>query len=167
MTSPIPLPTFSMPSPSQTFSFPSTSEPVFFVSTSEPTWAMKMEYWIMNSDHNLWNIVINGKSRKKTGRDPKGNIMILPPVSVEEHIAVQRETKARTILLTKALLSVDSMLNCQPVKVEEEEKGVALNIHAPPTTSLPLMIHSDKSPKLIDHCFASLFQVSSPQAQDQ
>ncbi|GJS60275.1 hypothetical protein Tco_0655059 [Tanacetum coccineum] len=60
---------------------------------------MKMEYWIMNSDHNLWNIVLNGNSRKKTRRDPKGNIMILPPVSVEEHIAVQRETKARTILL--------------------------------------------------------------------
>ncbi|GJR06343.1 putative ribonuclease H-like domain-containing protein [Tanacetum coccineum] len=63
------------------------------------TWAMKMEYWIMNSDHNLWNIVLNGNSRKRTRRDPKGNIMILPPVSVEEHIAVQRETKARTILL--------------------------------------------------------------------
>ncbi|GKF00624.1 hypothetical protein Tco_0027547, partial [Tanacetum coccineum] len=63
------------------------------------TWAMKMEYWIMNSDHNLWNIVLNGNSRKRTGRDPKGNIMILPPVSVEERIAVQRETKARTILL--------------------------------------------------------------------
>ncbi|GJV45553.1 hypothetical protein Tco_1430089 [Tanacetum coccineum] len=28
------------------------------------TWAMKMEYWIMNSDHNLWNIVLNGNSRK-------------------------------------------------------------------------------------------------------
>ncbi|GJX09504.1 reverse transcriptase domain-containing protein [Tanacetum coccineum] len=63
------------------------------------TWAIKMEYWIMNSDHNLWNIVLNGNNRKKTRRDPKGNIMILPPVSVEEHIAVQRETKARTILL--------------------------------------------------------------------
>ncbi|GJV56175.1 retrovirus-related pol polyprotein from transposon TNT 1-94 [Tanacetum coccineum] len=62
-------------------------------------WAMKMEYWIMNSDHNLWNIVLNGNSKKKIGRDPKGNIMILPLVSVEEHIAVQRETKARTILL--------------------------------------------------------------------
>ncbi|GJT47289.1 hypothetical protein Tco_0956004 [Tanacetum coccineum] len=37
------------------------------------TWAMKMEYWIMNSDHNLWNIVLNGNSRKRTGRDPKGN----------------------------------------------------------------------------------------------
>ncbi|GJQ94466.1 hypothetical protein Tco_0005605 [Tanacetum coccineum] len=34
-----------------------------------------------------------------TGRDPKGNIMILPPVFVEEQIAFQRETKARTILL--------------------------------------------------------------------
>ncbi|GJS02047.1 retrovirus-related pol polyprotein from transposon TNT 1-94 [Tanacetum coccineum] len=63
------------------------------------TWAMKMEYWIMNSDHNLWNIILNGNNRKKTGRDPKGNIMILSPVSVEEHIAVQSETKARTILL--------------------------------------------------------------------
>ncbi|GJX36319.1 putative ribonuclease H-like domain-containing protein [Tanacetum coccineum] len=37
--------------------------------------------------------------RKRTGRDPKGNIMILPPVSVKEHIAVQRKTNARTILL--------------------------------------------------------------------
>ncbi|GJU36674.1 hypothetical protein Tco_1185028 [Tanacetum coccineum] len=46
----------------------------------------------------MWNIVTM-KHRKRTGRDPKGNIMILPPVSVEEHIAVQRETKARTILL--------------------------------------------------------------------
>ncbi|GJZ82595.1 hypothetical protein Tco_0647768 [Tanacetum coccineum] len=97
-----------MPSPSaSTFSFPPTTKPVFSVSTSEPvfespnhsqtsqttqsqhlqqyhtttvsnnnakcpylkkeeykTWAMKMDYWIMN-----------------------------------KHIAVQRETKARTILL--------------------------------------------------------------------
>ncbi|GJU74760.1 ribonuclease H-like domain-containing protein [Tanacetum coccineum] len=54
---------------------------------------------IMNSDHNLWNIVLNGNSKKRTGRDPKGNIMILPPISVEEQIVVQREIKARTILL--------------------------------------------------------------------
>ncbi|GKD44246.1 hypothetical protein Tco_1268891 [Tanacetum coccineum] len=67
------------------------------------TWAMKMEYWIMNSDHNLWNIVLNGNNRKRTGRDPKGNIMILPPVSVEEQIVVQRETKARTVLLQSLL----------------------------------------------------------------
>ncbi|GJX76308.1 retrotransposon protein, putative, ty1-copia subclass [Tanacetum coccineum] len=53
------------------------------------TWAMKMEYWIMNTDHNLWNIVLLGNSRKRTDRDPRGNIMILPPVTMEEQIAVQ------------------------------------------------------------------------------
>ncbi|GJU16696.1 hypothetical protein Tco_1144662 [Tanacetum coccineum] len=116
MTSPIPLP-FSMPSPSQTFSFPLTSE---LCSLMVQTLNLHLNLHlsnltkthslsnvgheeggtgIMNSDHNLWNIVINGNSRKKTGRDPKGNIMILPPVSIEENIVVQRETKARTILL--------------------------------------------------------------------
>ncbi|GJT93797.1 hypothetical protein Tco_1082642 [Tanacetum coccineum] len=37
--------------------------------------------------------------KKNVGRDPKGNIIILPPVSAEEQIAVQRATKARTLLL--------------------------------------------------------------------
>nr|GEZ97536.1 xylulose kinase-1 [Tanacetum cinerariifolium] len=37
--------------------------------------------------------------KKSIGRDSKGGIIILPPVSFEEHIAVQRETKARTLLL--------------------------------------------------------------------
>ncbi|GJZ91755.1 hypothetical protein Tco_0663820, partial [Tanacetum coccineum] len=45
------------------------------------------------------NHTANMTQQKKTGRDPKGNIMILPPVSGEEDIVVQRETKARTILL--------------------------------------------------------------------
>nr|GEX80884.1 reverse transcriptase domain-containing protein [Tanacetum cinerariifolium] len=63
------------------------------------TWAMKIEYWIMNTDHNLWKIIQNGNSKKILGRDSKGGIIILPPVSFEEHVAVQRETKARTLLL--------------------------------------------------------------------
>nr|GFA77540.1 xylulose kinase-1 [Tanacetum cinerariifolium] len=41
----------------------------------------------------------NGNSKKSLGRDLKGGIIILPPVSFEEHVAVQRETKARTLLL--------------------------------------------------------------------
>nr|GFC44706.1 xylulose kinase-1 [Tanacetum cinerariifolium] len=60
---------------------------------------MKMEYWIMNTDHNLWKIIQNGNSKKSLGRDSKGGNIILPPVSFEEHVAVQRETKARTLLL--------------------------------------------------------------------
>nr|GEU41690.1 ribonuclease H-like domain-containing protein [Tanacetum cinerariifolium] len=53
----------------------------------------------MNTDHNLWKIIQNGNSKKSLGRDSKGGIIILPPVSFEEHVAVQRETKVRTLLL--------------------------------------------------------------------
>nr|GEW46370.1 xylulose kinase-1 [Tanacetum cinerariifolium] len=53
----------------------------------------------MNTDHNLWIIIQNGNSKKSLGRDSKGGIIILPRVSFEEHVAVQRETKARTLLL--------------------------------------------------------------------
>ncbi|GJZ15211.1 putative ribonuclease H-like domain-containing protein [Tanacetum coccineum] len=63
-------------------------------------WAMKMQNYITNSDLPCWNIVLNGNSRKKTTKDSNGNIKICPPVSAEEHLAVQRETKARTTLLT-------------------------------------------------------------------
>nr|GEU48123.1 putative ribonuclease H-like domain-containing protein [Tanacetum cinerariifolium] len=60
---------------------------------------MKMECWIMNTDHNLWKVIQNGNSKKSLRRDSKGRIIILPPVSFEEHVVVQRETKARTLLL--------------------------------------------------------------------
>ncbi|GJR44521.1 putative reverse transcriptase domain-containing protein [Tanacetum coccineum] len=63
-------------------------------------WAMKMQNYITNLDLPCWNIVLNGNSRKKTTKDSNGNIKICPPVSAEEHLAVQRETKARTTLLT-------------------------------------------------------------------
>nr|GFA34423.1 xylulose kinase-1 [Tanacetum cinerariifolium] len=71
------------------------------------TWAMKMEYWIMNTDHNLWKVIQNENSKKSLGRYSKGVIIILPPVLFEEHVVVQRETKARTLLLQS--LSEDHM----------------------------------------------------------
>ncbi|GJS06109.1 hypothetical protein Tco_0362905 [Tanacetum coccineum] len=58
-------------------------------------WAMKMEYWIQNADHNLWRIVQQGNSPKRLGKDAKGNTIVHPPVSLDEHVAVQRENKAR------------------------------------------------------------------------
>nr|GEZ90948.1 xylulose kinase-1 [Tanacetum cinerariifolium] len=58
-----------------------------------------MEYWIMNTDHNLWKVIHNRNIKKSLGRDSKGGITILPPVSFKEHVAIQRETKARTLLL--------------------------------------------------------------------
>ncbi|GJY71310.1 putative ribonuclease H-like domain-containing protein [Tanacetum coccineum] len=62
-------------------------------------WAMKMEYWITNNDMNIWKVIQNGNSLKRTGRDRDGRVIILPPTTTDEHIAVQRESKARTTLL--------------------------------------------------------------------
>ncbi|GJR87558.1 hypothetical protein Tco_0211569 [Tanacetum coccineum] len=36
---------------------------------------------------------------KRTGRDRDGRVIILPPTTADEHIVVQRESKARTTLL--------------------------------------------------------------------
>ncbi|GKB32448.1 retrovirus-related pol polyprotein from transposon TNT 1-94 [Tanacetum coccineum] len=57
-------------------------------------WAIKMEYWITNNDINIWKVIQNGNSLKRTGRDH--DVIILPPTTTDEHIAIQRESKART-----------------------------------------------------------------------
>nr|GEW76088.1 hypothetical protein [Tanacetum cinerariifolium] len=66
-------------------------------------WVMKMEYWIINNDMNIWKVIQNGNIMKRTGRDHDGSVTILPPTTTEEHIAVQRESKARTTLLQSIL----------------------------------------------------------------
>jgi hypothetical protein len=62
-------------------------------------WAMKMQNWIASVDYNLWNVILNGCRPKKQVKDSDGNYTIVEPVSAEEILAVQRENKARTILL--------------------------------------------------------------------
>nr|GFA10008.1 ribonuclease H-like domain-containing protein [Tanacetum cinerariifolium] len=63
-------------------------------------WAMKMQNFISSSDLLCWNIVLKGNSAKSTTTDNDGNLKIRPPVTAEEHQQVQREEKARTILLS-------------------------------------------------------------------
>nr|GEW89081.1 xylulose kinase-1 [Tanacetum cinerariifolium] len=48
-------------------------------------------------------VIQNGNSLKRTGRDRDEGVIILPPTTAEEHIAVQRELKARTTLLQSIL----------------------------------------------------------------
>nr|GEU86470.1 hypothetical protein [Tanacetum cinerariifolium] len=48
-------------------------------------------------------VVPTGRVIVATGRDHDGSVIILPPMTVEEHIAVQRESKARTTLLQSIL----------------------------------------------------------------
>ncbi|GJR54162.1 ribonuclease H-like domain-containing protein [Tanacetum coccineum] len=116
----IPEPTQSMP----TFSQTTFSQPAVHYQQAQPSqsfqttsisannvkfpylekekyeiWAMKIEYWIQNVDHNLWRIVQQGNSPKRMVKDAKGNTIVHPPVSLDEHVAVQRENKVRTLLL--------------------------------------------------------------------
>nr|GEW08533.1 xylulose kinase-1 [Tanacetum cinerariifolium] len=44
-------------------------------------------------------VIQNGNSLKRTGRDRDGRVIILPLMTADEHIVVQRESKARTTLL--------------------------------------------------------------------
>nr|GEV81749.1 reverse transcriptase domain-containing protein [Tanacetum cinerariifolium] len=62
----------------------------------KPYWALKHANFDLKTagDHRK-----NRNNKKSLGRDSKGGIIILPPVFFEEHVAVQRETKARTLLL--------------------------------------------------------------------
>ncbi|GKA07131.1 putative ribonuclease H-like domain-containing protein [Tanacetum coccineum] len=84
----------------------SITEPVFESQTShsaQPSQNTQPQFQQYNSttvsSSNAKFPYLKKDDRKRTGRDPRGNIMILPPVTMEEQIAVQRETKARTILL--------------------------------------------------------------------
>nr|GEX83205.1 hypothetical protein [Tanacetum cinerariifolium] len=49
-------------------------------------WAMKMEYWITNNDMNIWKVIQNGNSLKRTGRDNDRGLIILPLTTAEEHL---------------------------------------------------------------------------------
>ncbi|GJW94719.1 hypothetical protein Tco_0248468 [Tanacetum coccineum] len=71
-------------------------------------WAMKMKYWIQNADHNLWRIVQQGNSPKRLGKDAKGNTIVHPPVSLDEHVAVQRENKFKARFEEEATQGYDS-----------------------------------------------------------
>ncbi|GKA37295.1 ribonuclease H-like domain-containing protein [Tanacetum coccineum] len=62
-------------------------------------WAMEMEHYLEYIDNDVWKVIQNGNSKKiiLTGKD--GVVRILPPVSTVEIHVVEKERKARTILL--------------------------------------------------------------------
>nr|GEX68646.1 xylulose kinase-1 [Tanacetum cinerariifolium] len=62
-------------------------------------WAMKMQNFISSFDILCWNIVLKGNSAKSMTTNKDDNLKIRHPVTAKEHQQVQREEKARTILL--------------------------------------------------------------------
>ncbi|GKC51333.1 ribonuclease H-like domain-containing protein [Tanacetum coccineum] len=100
MTLPYPTPPFTVPSSSgSSFSIPTTSEPVFSVATTEPVFESQTSHSTQPSQNTQPQFQQYNSTTVSSSRDPRGNIMILPPVTIKEQIVVQREIKARTILL--------------------------------------------------------------------
>ncbi|GJS99319.1 ribonuclease H-like domain-containing protein [Tanacetum coccineum] len=62
-------------------------------------WAMEMEHYLEYIDNDVWKVIQNGNSKKRISTGKDGVIRILPPVSAAEIHAVEKERKARTILL--------------------------------------------------------------------
>ncbi|GJV85947.1 ribonuclease H-like domain-containing protein [Tanacetum coccineum] len=62
-------------------------------------WAMQMKHYLEYIDNDVWKVIQNGNSKKRISTRKDGVVRVLPPVSTTEIHAVEKERKARTILL--------------------------------------------------------------------
>ncbi|GJT63204.1 hypothetical protein Tco_1006737 [Tanacetum coccineum] len=62
-------------------------------------WAMEMEHYLEYIDNDVWKAIQNGNSKKRISTGKDGVIRILPPVIAVEIQAVEKERKAKNILL--------------------------------------------------------------------
>ncbi|GJT98145.1 ribonuclease H-like domain-containing protein [Tanacetum coccineum] len=62
-------------------------------------WAMEMEHYLEYINNNVWKVIQNGNSKKRISTGKDGVVRVLPPVSDAEIHAIEKERKARTILL--------------------------------------------------------------------
>ncbi|GKD29902.1 hypothetical protein Tco_1240680 [Tanacetum coccineum] len=62
-------------------------------------WAMEMEHYLAYIDNDAWKVIQNGNSKKRISTGKDGVIRILPPVTAAEIQVVEKERKAKNILL--------------------------------------------------------------------
>ncbi|GJW99932.1 ribonuclease H-like domain-containing protein [Tanacetum coccineum] len=62
-------------------------------------WAMEMEHYLKYIDNDVWKVIQNENSKKRISTGKDGVVRILSSVSAAEIHAVEKERKARTILL--------------------------------------------------------------------
>ncbi|PWA46926.1 hypothetical protein CTI12_AA504170 [Artemisia annua] len=60
---------------------------------------MEMEHYLEYIDNDVWKVIQNGNSKKRISVGKDGTVKVLPPVTAAEIHAVEKERKARTILL--------------------------------------------------------------------
>ncbi|GJY90682.1 hypothetical protein Tco_0505878 [Tanacetum coccineum] len=59
----------------------------------------EMEHYLEYIDNDVWKVIQNGNSKKRISTRKDGVVRILPPLFVPEIHAIEKERKARTILL--------------------------------------------------------------------
>nr|GEV12393.1 putative ribonuclease H-like domain-containing protein [Tanacetum cinerariifolium] len=85
-------------------------------------WAMKMEYWITNNDMNIWKVIQNGNSLKRTRRDHDGRVTILPPTTADEHRIYEMQSKLEGLHKRyDRMQKILSQLNQLKAKPEDED----------------------------------------------
>ncbi|GKF07351.1 hypothetical protein Tco_0041575, partial [Tanacetum coccineum] len=62
-------------------------------------WAIEMEHYLEYIDNDVWKVIQNGNSKKRISTGKDGIVRILSPVTAAEIQAVEKERKAKNILL--------------------------------------------------------------------
>ncbi|GJU25304.1 putative ribonuclease H-like domain-containing protein [Tanacetum coccineum] len=62
-------------------------------------WAMEMEHYLEYIDNEVWKVIQNGNSKKRISTRKDGIVRVLSPVTAAEIQAVEKERKAKNILL--------------------------------------------------------------------
>ncbi|GJX10617.1 hypothetical protein Tco_0200476 [Tanacetum coccineum] len=62
-------------------------------------WAMEMEHYLEYINNEVWKVILNGNSKKRISTRKDDVIRILPPLTAVEIQAVEKERKAKNILL--------------------------------------------------------------------
>ena len=62
-------------------------------------WAMEMEHYLEYIDNDVWKVIQNGNSKKRISVGKDRTVRVIPPVSAAKIYVVEKERKARTILL--------------------------------------------------------------------
>ncbi|GJX06378.1 hypothetical protein Tco_0194310 [Tanacetum coccineum] len=62
-------------------------------------WTMEMEHYLEYIDNEVWKVIQNGNSKKRISTGKDGVVRVLSPVTAAEIQAVEKERKAKNILL--------------------------------------------------------------------
>ncbi|GJT68481.1 putative ribonuclease H-like domain-containing protein [Tanacetum coccineum] len=76
-------------------------------------WALKMEHYLAHTDYLIWEVIQNGNGPVSITIDTQGQIKVLPPRTIEEILARERERKASVALPEDHLAKFYKMTNAK------------------------------------------------------